>query len=67
MTAIDLIMLLSQLPPDIEVVYDNTQKGDEGFRLTVVECAEEIESDGGEKFILLNFSESDVVNKEDDE
>ena len=59
MTCIDLIIILSKLPPDLEVVYDNTQPGDEGFRLCVVENAYEINDDKGESWVILNLDESE--------
>ena len=59
MTCIDLIIILSKLPPDLEVVYDNTQPGDEGFRLCVVENAVEINDDKGESWVILNLDESE--------
>jgi hypothetical protein len=62
MTCIDLIIELSKLPPDLEVVYDNTASGEMEFRLVVVETVGEIETDIKEKFVLLN-----VDNEKEDE
>jgi hypothetical protein len=67
MTAIDLIMLLSELPADAEVVYDATQDGENNFRLVVVEEVEEIITDDGTRLILLNPSEVGEEYRKDED
>lgn len=63
MTTIDLIMALSKLPPDLEVIYDNTQPEDEGFRMVVVVDAERVRTDNGE-YVLLNAGIMEEENNE---
>lgn len=62
MTVIDLMIELSKLPPDLEVVYENTQKGDQGIRMVVVTTAGEIMTDTGDRFVLLNVGEEEEEN-----
>jgi hypothetical protein len=57
MTCMDLIIELSKLPPDEEVVYDMTQDGAEAFCLVVVDDIGEIITDNGTRLILLNPDE----------
>ena len=57
MTVTDLIIELAKLPPDMEVVYDNTQNGDDGFRLVIVENIGEIMDEKGNNWILLNYND----------
>ena len=54
MNVIDLMIELSKLSPDLEVVYENTQAGDPGIRMVIVTTAGEIMTDVGEKYVLLN-------------
>jgi hypothetical protein len=65
MTVLDLIMLLSELPEDMEVVYDVTRDGDTEFTFVSVSDIEEIITDDGTSLALLNPSE--VGEEEDDE
>lgn len=58
MTAMDLIIELSKLPPDEEVVYDATQDGADAFCLVVVTGIDEIITDDGTRLILLNPNET---------
>ncbi len=54
MKAIDLIIRLQQLPPNMEVMFDATNDGSEMFKLVSVDECEEIETESREKFILLS-------------
>ena len=54
MTVVDLMIELSKLPPDLEVVYENTQEGDPGIRMVVVSTVGEIMTDIGERYVLFN-------------
>jgi hypothetical protein len=65
MTVLDLIMLLSELPEGMEVVYDVTRDGDTEFTFVSVSDIEEIITDDGTSLALLNPSE--VGEEEDDE
>jgi len=69
MTVIDLIIELSKLPSDLEVVYDNTASGENAFRMVIVENAGEIETDTKERYVLLNCDNLEDVsqNEEEDE
>jgi hypothetical protein len=61
MNCIDLIVALSKLPPDMEVVYEVEQTED-GFKMVVVEDMDEIITDEGVHLILLNpmFDDEDM-------
>jgi hypothetical protein len=59
MTAVDLIIELSKLPPEMDVVYDNTMTGEHAYRLVYVENAKEIQDDIGRRFILLNCMDAE--------
>lgn len=63
MTVTDLIMKLTQLPPDLEVCYDGTVVGEDRFTLIVIQDAIEIETDSGDKLILL---EAEIDNDKED-
>jgi len=69
MTVIDLIIELSKLPSDLEVVYDNTASGEKEFRMVIVENLGEIETDTKERYILLNCDnfEEEPSEEEEDE
>jgi hypothetical protein len=69
MTAIDLIIELSKLPSELEVVYDNTASGEKEFRMVIVENLGEIETDTKERYILLNCDnfEEEPSDEDDDE
>ena len=53
MNCIDLIIALSKLPPDMEVVYE-LEQSEEGFKMVVVEDMDEIITDEGVHYVLLN-------------
>lgn len=53
MTVVDLIMKLSSLPPEMEIVVDKTREGDEVFRLMPVDDAVIIGTDIGDRYVLL--------------
>ena len=57
MTVIDMIMALSKMPPEMEIVYENTQPGDDGFRMTMVENIGILRTDQDIKYVLLNPTE----------
>jgi len=67
MTVVDLIMELSQLNPDLEVIYDTSKEGDLEFRMVVVQNAGEIETDKKEKYVLLNLNSERFNNTEEDD
>lgn len=66
MTVTDLIMELAQMPPDLEVIYDNTQEKDNGFRMVIVQNVGEIATDDGKQYVLLNV-DVDNNNEEDED
>jgi hypothetical protein len=69
MTVADLILELAALPPELEVVYDFTHPGETSFRLVVVTDANEIESDSGDRMVLLNaslYEEGDEDDSDDE-
>ena len=66
MTVTDLIMELAQMPPDLEVIYDNTQEKDTGFRMVIVQNVGEIATDDGKQYVLLNV-DTDNNNEEDED
>jgi hypothetical protein len=56
MTVVDLIMKLSSLPPDMEVVYDSGMSETEfsiAFKLVPIDSASEIITPEKEHYILL--------------
>ena len=53
MNCIDLIMELSKLPPDMEVVYGVSQD-ENGFKMVIVSELEEIITDGDIHYVMLN-------------
>jgi hypothetical protein len=57
MRTVDLIMELSKLPPELEVVYDGSMNGDgisfPEFRLVVIDTASEIIDNKEQHWILL--------------
>lgn len=67
MTTIDLIMELSKLPPDMEVIYQINDDNDR-FTMIVVSEVDEIITDNDDHYIMLNPSYSEYgINEEDDE
>jgi hypothetical protein len=54
MKVVDLIIMLSQMPPDLEVVYNETQEDDQLFKLVYVEDVDEIEDNLQRRWVLLN-------------
>jgi len=67
MTVIDLIIELSKLPSDLEVVYDNTASGKKEFTLVVVGNAGEIETDTKERYVLLNCDNMEDISQDEDD
>ena len=53
MTVVDLIMELSKLPPEMEVIFQKAES-EEGFTMEVVEVVDEIIVDGGTHYIMIN-------------
>jgi hypothetical protein len=62
MTVVDLIMELSKLPPEMEVIFQKAET-EEGFTMEVVEAIEEIIVDGDIHYIMIN----PFVHKDDGE
>lgn len=50
----ELIRRLEQYDQLTEVVFNASEKGQEGFILVPIESVEDIESDMGEKFIMIS-------------
>ena len=53
MTVADLIMELAKLPPEMEVIYEKDQNED-GFKMEIVESLDEVITDDGSHYVLLN-------------
>ena len=72
MNAVDLIMELSKLPPELEVVYDasmNEESNIVAFKLVPIDAVNEIISDKGVHYILL-YQKSmlpEPLDEEDDD
>jgi hypothetical protein len=67
MTAIDLIMELSKMPPDMEVIYQLSEDKDR-FTMIVVAEIDEIITDNDEHYIMLNpsYNEEKLDENEED-
>lgn len=67
MKVVDLIIELSKLNPDLEVVYDATEDGEDQFRFVVVESLGEISTNIGDSYALLNIEALTAVDEEDED
>lgn len=67
MKVVDLIIELSKLNPDLEVVYDATEEGEDQFRFVVVESLGEISTNIGDSYALLNIEALTAVDEEDED
>jgi hypothetical protein len=67
MTVTELIVMLAQLPPELEVVIDTTGPEEPVFRLEVVEAAEQIKTSSGDLLVLLNPPARTEVMEDDDD
>ena len=53
MRVIDAIIALQQQDPNMEIVFDATQPDAEMFKFVSVDIIEEIETEDGDKFVML--------------